>query len=110
MKFTQIDYAVADSIATITLRRPDRLNAFTQTMARELHSACDLADDDDAVRVVVVTGSGRAFCAGLDLEPESNTFIEARRADEYFEDQSPRDIGGYASPLIHRSSGVGPTV
>ncbi|MGW6730161.1 enoyl-CoA hydratase-related protein [Nocardia sp. NPDC055029] len=97
MQFSQIDYTVSDAIATITLQRPDRLNAYTHTMARELSAACDLVENDDDVRVVVVTGSGRAFCAGADLEPEDDKFTKERRPDEYFSDGSPRDPGGQAS-------------
>lgn len=92
MPFTQIDYAVADAIATITLQRPDKLNAFTHTMADELVAACDLAEDDDAVRAVVVTGSGRAFCAGADLDPQAAQFSQAPTL--VFDDGVPRDIGG----------------
>lgn len=92
--FTQIDYAVADAIATITLHRPDKLNAFTHTMADELVAACDLAENDDAVRAVVVTGSGRAFCAGADLDPQAAQFSQAPRPELVFGDGVPRDIGG----------------
>jgi enoyl-CoA hydratase/carnithine racemase len=58
---------VADGVATVTLHRPDRLNTFTLTMAGELAAVAAAADTDEAVRVVVVTGAGRAFCAGADL-------------------------------------------
>lgn len=92
--FTQIDYSVTDAIATITLQRPDRLNAFTQVMAGELVAACDLADDDDDVRAVVVTGSGRAFCAGADLDPKAVEFSQAPDAELLFDDGVPRDTGG----------------
>ena len=67
MSYSQIDYAVADHVATITLDRPDRLNAFTVTMQQELCAAVDEVDADPEVRVVVVTGRGRGFCAGADL-------------------------------------------
>jgi enoyl-CoA hydratase/carnithine racemase len=67
MEYEQITYAVASGVATITLNRPERLNALTPRMADELIDACDHLDDDDAVRAVVVTGAGRAFCAGADL-------------------------------------------
>ena len=63
-------YEVADGIATITLNRPDKLNAFTRAGAKNMIAAFDKADADDAVRAVVVTGAGRAFCAGADLSPE----------------------------------------
>jgi enoyl-CoA hydratase/carnithine racemase len=65
--YTQIAYDVADHVATITLDRPDRLNAFTVTMQRELCAALDEIDADPEVRAVVVTGRGRGFCAGADL-------------------------------------------
>ena len=65
MEYTQITYEVADSIATITLSRPERMNAFTDVMMREVIDAFDQVDEDDDVRVVIVTGAGeRAFCAG----------------------------------------------
>ena len=71
-EFTQILYDVADGIATITLHRPAKMNAFTRTMMDELIAAFDLSDADDAVRAVIVTGHGdRAFCAGADLTPDS---------------------------------------
>ncbi|MGI4879301.1 MAG: crotonase/enoyl-CoA hydratase family protein [Janthinobacterium lividum] len=79
--FTQIRYAVADGIATITLDRPDKLNAFTGTMMEELIAAFDAADADDAVRAVIVTGEGRAFCAGADLSAGAATFDYDNRAD-----------------------------
>jgi enoyl-CoA hydratase/carnithine racemase len=60
--YTQIRYEVADGIATITLNRPDQLNAFTGTMMNEIIDAFDHTDADDDVRVVVMTGSGRGFC------------------------------------------------
>ena len=69
--YTQILYEVADRVATITLHRPDKMNAFTRTMMDELIAAFDRVDADDAVRAVIVTGHGdRAFCAGADLTPE----------------------------------------
>ena len=72
--YTEIRYEAAGGIATVTLDRPERLNAFTATMARELVTAFDAADADNAVRVVVLTGSGRGFCAGADLESGAATF------------------------------------
>ncbi|MGX7729146.1 crotonase/enoyl-CoA hydratase family protein [Rhodococcus sp. 2H158] len=75
-----IALAVADGIATITLDRPDRLNAFTTTMERELIAAYDRCGADDSVRAVVLTGAGRAFCAGADLSGGADTF--AQRLDE----------------------------
>jgi enoyl-CoA hydratase/carnithine racemase len=74
MDYEEIVYAVEDSVLTITLNRPERLNAFTPRMCRELLDALDRADADDAVRVVVFTGAGRAYCAGADLGSGGDTF------------------------------------
>jgi enoyl-CoA hydratase/carnithine racemase len=67
MEFEQILYDVDDRIATITLNRPEMLNAWTPVMMAEIIQALDMADADDSVRVVVFTGAGRAYCAGADL-------------------------------------------
>ncbi|MEA2421215.1 MAG: hypothetical protein QOF55_314 [Thermoleophilaceae bacterium] len=91
MEFEQIRYEVSDSVLTITLNRPDRLNAFTPTMQRELIQAFDLADADDDVRAVIVTGAGRGFCAGADLQAGGSTFDYRERG---VEDEVPRDGGG----------------
>ena len=72
--FTEIIYDVADRIATITLNRPDKLNAFTGTMMHEIIAAIDLTDADDNVRAVIITGAGRGFCAGADLSSGGATF------------------------------------
>jgi len=72
--FETLLYGVEDGIATITLNRPDRLNAFTSRMMAELIAAFDETDADDAVKAVVVTGAGRAFCAGADLAAGGSTF------------------------------------
>lgn len=74
MNFNTIKYEIKDFILTITLNRPDALNAFTTEMANELIEAFNLASEDDEVRVIVVTGEGRAFCAGMDLSVEGNVF------------------------------------
>jgi enoyl-CoA hydratase/carnithine racemase len=91
MEFEQIRYEVDDRVLTVTLDRPDRLNAFTPTMQRELIRAFDLADADDDVRAVIVTGAGRGFCAGADLQAGGNTFDYRARG---VEDEVPRDGGG----------------
>jgi enoyl-CoA hydratase/carnithine racemase len=72
--FTEIEYDVADRIATIALNRPEKMNAGTTTMVKELLVALDAVDADDAVRAVVLTGRGRAFCAGADLSGGGETF------------------------------------
>ena len=74
MTFNTLSYEVEDSILTLTLNRPDNLNAFTVEMANELVEAFNRASDDDEVKVVVVTGAGRAFCAGMDLSVGGNVF------------------------------------
>ena len=72
--FATIRYDVSEGICTVTLSRPDQLNAFNIPMMRELIEAFDRIDADDDVRVVIVTGSGRAFCAGADLASGSGSF------------------------------------
>jgi len=100
MDYTQIIYEVADHIATITLNRPDQLNAFTGTMMREVIDAFDRVDADDDVRVVIVTGAGRGFCAGADLSGGGETFSRGG-SDEIPADVGiPRDGGGLVSLRI----------
>ena len=74
MTYTTLDYTVTDRVLTLTLNRPDRLNAFTVTMADELEHAFRRASADDLVGAIVVTGAGRAFCAGMDLATTGNVF------------------------------------
>ena len=74
MNFETLNHHVADGILTITLNRPDRLNAFVLSMGEELIQAFNQASEDDAIRAIVVTGAGRAFCAGMDLNTEGNAF------------------------------------
>jgi enoyl-CoA hydratase/carnithine racemase len=92
MDFESIRYTVAENVLTITLNRPERLNAFTPTMARELIAAFDRADADDEVRAIIVTGEGRGFCAGADLAPDGSTFDWRELATG--EGDVPRDTGG----------------
>src|SRR3954464_4507638 len=101
MDYEQIKYDVADGVLTITLNRPDRLNAFTPTMLGELLDAFDRSDADDDVRAVVVTGEGRAFCAGADLESGGSTFDYRERG---VEDDVPRDGGGRLTLRIFEST------
>jgi enoyl-CoA hydratase/carnithine racemase len=93
MEREQIIEQLEDGILTLTLNRPDRLNAWTATMARELISALDRADSDDEVRAVIVTGAGRAFCAGADLERGGETFDWRSRGGGEA-GGVPRDNGG----------------
>ncbi len=93
MSYETILYDVEDSILTLTLNRPDRLNAFTHVMRDELIDAFDKADEDDKVRAIIVTGAGRAFCAGADLAAGRDTFNYEARG---IESETPvhRDGGG----------------
>jgi len=95
-EFTQILYDVADGIATITLHRPAKMNAFTRTITDELIAAFDLSDADDAVRAVIVTGHGdRAFCAGADLTPDSGGQVFSSPGSEAdLSSDEVRDGGG----------------
>jgi enoyl-CoA hydratase/carnithine racemase len=113
MTYETLDWAVdADGIATLTLRRPDALNAFNLTMARELHQVFLTEARDDEVKAVVVTGDGRAFCAGMDLSADGNVFgldeslsptpeeFRAAYDEEPFE-TGIRDTGGKVTLAIH---------
>ncbi len=114
--YSQIRYEIEGPIATITLNRPDKLNAYTRHMAREIADALDLADADDAVRAIIFTGAGeRAFCAGADLTPEGGggPFSSDAPVDD-LSDDSVRDGGGRLTlrlfqckkPLISACNGV----
>lgn len=98
--FTQIAYDVEDRVATITLDRPDQLNAFTGTMMRELIEAFDRIDADDDVRAVIVTGRGRGFCAGADLSSGGDTFAGGGGGERAGSEGVPRDGGGLVSLRI----------
>src|SRR6476619_3509489 len=97
MDFEQIRYDVSDHVLTITLNRPDRLNAFTGTMMEELIAAFDAADADDDVRAVIVTGAGRGFCAGADLSSGGDRF-------DFSGEAGWRDGGGRVSLRIFEST------
>jgi len=103
MGFTEILYDVSDQVATITLNRPDRLNAFTGTMMRELIAAFDRTDADDDVRAVIVTGAGRGFCAGADLGGGGATFAKGG-SDIIDASGIARDGGGMVSLRIFEST------
>ncbi len=100
-------YRVDDGIATVTLNRPDKLNAFTARMRDELIAVFDETDADDAVRAVIVTGAGRAFCAGADLSSGGQTFDYAARKeaarDENLVGGVYRDGGGMATLRMFKS-------
>jgi enoyl-CoA hydratase/carnithine racemase len=94
--YSQILLDVADGVATITLNRPDKMNAYTRVMMEEMISAFDRTDADDSVRAVIVTGQGtRAFCAGADLTPDDGGHVfSANEAVETLSDPRVRDGGG----------------
>lgn len=100
--FSQITYLVSENIATITLNRPEKLNAFTNTMLYEIIGALDLADANDDVRAIIVTGSGRAFCAGADLSMGGETFSKGG-SDVLGPKDVPRDGGGLVALRIFES-------
>jgi enoyl-CoA hydratase/carnithine racemase len=100
-QFQQITTDLADRVLTITLNRPERLNAWTATMARELIEAFDRADADDEVRAIVVTGAGRGFCAGADLASGGETFDYRKRGAT---ETVPRDNGGEFTLRIFEST------
>ena len=100
MEYTQIIYAVDEHVATITLNRPEQLNAFTGTMMREIVDAFDRIDADDDVRVVIVTGAGRGFCAGADLSGGGDTFAAGGSDVKTAVEGVPRDGGGIVSLRI----------
>ncbi|EDL48729.1 enoyl-CoA hydratase [Erythrobacter sp. SD-21] len=114
--YTEIKLDIADGIATVTLHRPEKMNAFTRVMMAEFIDALDVTDADDSVRAVIVTGEGeRAFCAGADLTPEGggHVFSDPNPVDD-LSDERVRDGGGRLTlrlfnskkPLIGACNGV----
>ncbi len=101
MSFEQIATEVLDGVMTVTLNRPERLNAWTATMGRELIEAFDEADADDEVRVIIVTGAGRAYCAGADLGGGGQTFDWREREHN---GAVPRDNGGQFTLRVFEST------
>ena len=102
MAYEQILYEVHDQILILTLNRPDRLNALTPQMRNEFIDALDRADADDHVRAIIVTGAGRAFCAGMDLGTGSKTFDYQSRNGQMQVDEH-RDGGGLLTLRIFES-------
>jgi enoyl-CoA hydratase/carnithine racemase len=94
-----VDATLAEGVLTLTLNRPDKLNAYTAQMGRELEAAFRRADEDDAVRVVVVTGAGRAFCAGADMSAGAESFGDS---DRLFGQAGagPRHGGGFIQAIF----------
>jgi enoyl-CoA hydratase/carnithine racemase len=109
--YEHVKYEVEDAIATVTLNRPDKLNAYIPAMGDEVVDAFATARDDETVRVVILTGAGRAFCAGVDLD-----FLKAQMAapnpsglrlgEEAFVRQWPLDVLEYPKPVIAAINGA----
>lgn len=106
-EFETLKLQIEDGVALLTLSRPDKLNAFNTQMLKDLIAAFDATDADDGVRAVIVTGEGRAFCAGADLSAGATTFDYAARGGEdraaRTQDGVQRDGGGLVSLRIYRS-------
>ena len=102
MDFQEILYSVDGPVATITLNRPDKMNAFTNRMLKEMIAAFDASDADDDVRAVIVTGAGRAFCAGADLSGGGETFAKGG-SDVAAKSGVVRDGGGLVALRIFES-------
>lgn len=107
MDFKTLDYRVEDGIAIATFNRPERMNTYNRDMRRDLVALLDHTDADDAVRAVILTGSGRAFCAGADLGNGADTFTEAggrgKSDDDIVFDGVVRDGGGRVTLRIYES-------
>lgn len=106
--YETIKLEIADGVATLTLNRPDRMNAFNEQMVRDMVAAFDITDADDSVRAVIVTGAGKAFCAGADLVGAGDTFnyekrLKARGVDEPLDVSRTRDGGGIVGLRIYES-------
>jgi enoyl-CoA hydratase/carnithine racemase len=104
MQTTEILYEVADAVATITLNRPDKLNAWTQVMESEVRAAMDAAAADEAARVILVTGAGRGFCAGADLDRMKASLEAGRPGTLARHEASGGDIGGIEANYRQRFS------
>jgi enoyl-CoA hydratase/carnithine racemase len=102
MELTQTRYEVENGVATVTLHRPEQLNAFTHTMRKELVDIFAAADQDDLVRVVVVKGAGKAFCAGADLSAGGSAFNRTVQESREVAISEHRDGGGQVALAIFR--------
>jgi enoyl-CoA hydratase/carnithine racemase len=107
LTFETLTYAVEDGVATVTLNRPEKLNAFNTQMMQDMIAVFDETDRDDAVRAVIVTGAGRAFCAGADLSAGAQTFDYDQRGGEAMaartRNGAQRDGGGLLTLRIYES-------
>ena len=103
MDFKHISYERVENIALITLNRPEKLNAFTLRMMYELCSAFDQVDADDQVKAALITGAGRAFCAGADLSSGEDTFVEKFDTQDSHPEDYNKDAGGILTLRMFRS-------
>ncbi|MEI7932215.1 MAG: enoyl-CoA hydratase-related protein, partial [Alphaproteobacteria bacterium] len=103
--FTTFKLEVTDGVAVATFSRPEQMNTFSPTMMLEMLELFDITDADDAVKAVIVTGSGRAFCAGADLAQGGDTFNYNRRdaSEQIMVNGIRRDGGGRVSLRIYQS-------
>ena len=102
MKLTETRYEIGKGVATVTLHRPEQMNAFTKTMRKELVEIFGAADQDDSVRAVVVKGAGKAFCAGADLSAGGSAFDRTLQEGRKVAISEHRDGGGQVSLAIFR--------
>jgi len=107
MAYEAIQYDVADGVATITLNRPDRLNAWTRQMEMEVRAAMQKAGADDAVRCIILTGAGRGFCAGADMDLLSGIQQGGQRAEN---DRRPAAGGSNVRPDFRMTYSYFPTI
>lgn len=111
-QYESILYGVEDGIATITMNRPDKLNAYTTEMGDEVYTAFGKAREDDAVRAVILTGAGRGFCAGVDLEhlkahqAGANASKGPKLGEEAFLRKLPLELTEYPKPVIAAMNGA----
>ena len=103
MDFKHISYERVENIALITLNRPEKLNAFTLIMMHELCSAFDQVDADDQVKAALITGAGRAFCAGADLSSGEDTFVDKFDTQDTHPEDYNKDAGGILTLRMFRS-------
>ena len=103
MNYKHIKFETHDSVALIKLNRPEKLNAFTLNMMEELCDAFDVIDNDDKIRATLITGSGRAFCAGADLSGGENTFVDKFDTSEEYPQDHNKDAGGILTLRMYKS-------
>ena len=103
--YQEVVVAIRDRILTLTLNRPEKLNAFTATMMREMIDVFTRVNEDDEVRAVVVTGAGRGFCAGADLSQGADTFNATRRDDRPERNAGPADLADFSDERVRDGGG-----